>query len=510
MLENVCYIHSDDDWEPISPQNAIKRPPSEWSSLSHRFICETCRQYVALVNPRKGKPHFKHPVGSKECEEKIIHTTIDDQHKLSQEYALPLRLEISRDRLEIQIGFLPLPLALIENAIEKNARVVICDPSSLLIKEYAISFDRFSSEATTFLSVGENISIHYLLKTSQMGIACWPRKVEGVNLRGTLFNVQTGRRLQSQASVALNKSYWLLSKIMVFEQDGVSVNYIKTYDHWNLFEVTATRYSVDAIEFFSKFDVVLCEADLELVQLWPPAKRSLNVIRHCSEKLWFYKSRGHAVIHPTTEQISDEPRLICIEKTQEQQVLSISQNKKSRTVQQYVYICFVAKSIFDTQQHAQTVEVTDVYGDTILYGEHSLLPYNSELKIQTMFDGFVQIVRDGFVIDQMLIKANEQKRIIVQYNCVFRFYQGLDCQGEIVFSRPNKLLNRVYDQELLARVKCCTGNLIVAKHSLGSMANHMKSFPKTRLWLLRCLRSGVISSDAVNILRDRLRGVTYV
>ena len=108
-LTRVCVWKDGHGWQPVSAESVALQQTHKHSikSYTKTFLCELCDQYASFVNTGNYRPHFKHPKGSKDCDEKI--TSSNNFLKTNPlGFSLPIRISVVDGKLEIFIGFLPI------------------------------------------------------------------------------------------------------------------------------------------------------------------------------------------------------------------------------------------------------------------------------------------------------------------------------------------------------------------------------------------------------------------
>ena len=201
-LQHVSIWKKDQGWVHITPEQVEFKhtiPANyEW------FLCECCDQPVTFVYSTEKVPHFKHPKGSNDCEEKLSHDSFYNVNKLG--FSLPLKISnpeglFTGGPIKLEIGFLPLPAAKLSLAQEQKAKLrITAINSEIPIVQFNINEERFSSEVLTYYSINNHIAKNYILRfenvnTTGLFSALWPPRVRGISPQGTLFDYYTGKRL---------------------------------------------------------------------------------------------------------------------------------------------------------------------------------------------------------------------------------------------------------------------------------------------------------------------------
>lgn len=86
--------------------------------------------------------------------------------------------------------------------------------------------------------------------------------------------------------------------------------------------------------------------------------------------------------------------------------------------------------------------ITDVQGNALKSGLENELPVNHSIRILAPFDGVVQIKRNGYVIEKILLKAETAIEYSnVQYGMKISVLQGLDIIWNIEYQRLSRTVS---------------------------------------------------------------------
>ena len=142
-----------------------------------------------------------------------------------------------------------------------------------------------------------------------------------------------------------------------------------------------------------------------------------------------------------------------------------------------------------------SVSVFDNDNNGIEAGHYETLPTKRTLSALAEFDGYIDVLKGGFLSDRIKIKGDEKVFFDVDLNRTYRFYQGTDCVYELSYhrSQKNKALN---DDETLRRLKSFKGHPVSISHTFGAVAMRLENLPQTRIWVMRQLHLGVMDKQA--------------
>ena len=77
---------------------------------------------------------------------------------------------------------------------------------------------------------------------------------------------------------------------------------------------------------------------------------------------------------------------------------------------------------------------------------------------------------------------------------------GLDPVWEASFEKAKSESQE--EDELLSKLRACSGNMVDVPHSFGSLAHYFKNNPKIRQWIYQCVRQGRISEKALKMIKS--------
>lgn len=502
MLNHISKWDPTHGWMPTTASEAHKDYPFGLTSHSGQYLCETCGQYVTLKISNKGTPFFWHPVGSRDCDDKLtLYGLYRNTNRLG--FSLPLRIQVVPNAIEVLIGFLPLSLVDMEKAENNNVVLEISTGYGKILRNYAVTSERFSCEHITYLSVGSEISERYHLNLDDGNNYYWPRIIDGISGDGTLFDCLSGKRLPRNANVLVSNKYWLLThKSLPYYMD-VHVNLEKTIGNWKLYCVQAGLLSEKAANFFLKYGARLTDKPSEVTHIWPPTVRSSHFIIHCAEKIWFYKTDGYINMYPARKRYQYDSGFIAVTKIQFEQILSLSRFENYTSVLKYTLIRYVPQ-ILRNEKRLQSISITDITDAHLESGEYETLPKKRLIYVDSEFDGFVKILQKGFEVERISFKGNEKTAIDVRFNQTYQIFQGLDCVAEILFKRSSNYNQHNNDAVFVLSLMQCSGHMVAVPHTFGVLAQQMQNMPETKRWLFKQLRSGTIRADAVKLLSKRL------
>lgn len=495
-LQHVSIWNNEHGWQHITPEEAAKEFAYSVSSDWQRFMCESCGQYATFVNGAN-TPHFKHPRGSKDCDEKI--TSYRNYHLTNpQGFSLPLKIKINDNKIELLIGFLPIPNNIFSKLEEENVKLSIIANEKVL-RQFSINESRFSLEHTTYLSVGDNIAKEYRISYPDMNSQLkvfWPIIVNGINPEGTVFDYESGKRLPQNASVIVGKTYLIIIDKRKYIHSGEDISITKecSFKDYDVIKVVANKLSRSADDFFRYFSCRLTDNPATLTLLYPFSVNSSHVIRHTENKVWFYKTNGFIDVYPYVylyNQVSNEG--IFPISGGLQQLISVSRFEQHTSVLRYTLLKKV--DFIDEKPTLPLLQVFDNLNEPITVGTHDSLPKDREMHIVSEYDGFVLIIKNNSTIDKIILKSDVKVIIDVDYDLTYQIYQGLDCHYELHYKKRS--CSSISDEALLLELQNFKHDFVSITHSIHILANYLSLYPKSKQWLRKQIKNGKINKKAI-------------
>jgi len=506
-LTRVCVWEDGHGWQPISAESVALQQTYRHriESGTKTFLCELCDQYVSFVNTGNYRPHFKHPKGSNDCDEKI---TSSNSFFITNPlgFSLPIRISIADSNLEIFIGFLPIGESKLKQ-IENGRGQLTIHANGRAMRTFNIDSLRFMSDKISYLSVGSNISEKYKIDCGgKVDYIYWPTEVDGFHRNGTLFDKVSGKRLPRNASVEVGREYWLIRKSSHWHQhfpQDVTIKKEITLGEYEIYVVNANLLSRSAADFFMNFGARLTDAIAEIIQIYPFVLNSPHFTLHASEKVWFHKTDGYVDTCPGSEMRMPTLNVFNI-KGDNEKMLLLSRFEGRTSVLRYIMLRKNSADFTKLVEKRKTpfVEVCDEDGVDFEARQYDRLPKKRRLHILPEFDGYIDVysITENFVSERYELKNGNRITLEIVFDNKYRMFQGLDCVFEIVFVSESKL-SAVSDEQHLASLKNLKGHRVAISHTFGCISSKVRDMPLTRLWIVKQIRQGFMYSDAKEYLR---------
>ena len=379
MLTRISIWDDERGWKIITANQASVMYPYGLgqANLSKRFLCEVCGQYANFVAGGYQQAHFRHNRNSKDCEHKS--TTYNSIYLTNPRgFSLPLKVIISDNAIDVQIGFLPIPENYLQALSQATSHLTI-NANNMELAQFNIDSSRFATNRVEYLSVGNKLAEQYKLSYSntvrQLNVY-WPTIVDGISKQGTLFDYESGKRLPRNANVVVGRIYLLITQktIYAFRSSDITINTERTIGSYNIYRVKANNLSRTADDFFRQYGTRLTDAPANLTLLYPYAIRNSHVITHTAEKVWFHKTDGFVEVYP--QNLKPQAEVFSVN-SGFQQVLSLSRFEDNVSVLRYILLRKVRSMSIPIAIFS--VNVQNNRGETINAGVYATLPPKREL-----------------------------------------------------------------------------------------------------------------------------------
>ena len=503
-LNHVC-MWSEHGWVRVTAEEAAKKHPGGTvSAHSGLFMCELCGQYVTLTNGSARIRYFKHSASeaNKKCPERTYGSAYIPTYNPG-EHELPIRLVLQGSTFCLELGLLYVPEDILSKQSEKKVKI---DTSTG--KSFIYTFERLNSNTITYLSIGNEPSPEYTITSSKELIAFWPRIVRGINARGSVFEKKTGKMLPIDADVQIGKKYLLLTSSGYSRNKSINgLQIAKVCQNrigrvtWYVYEVEATELSEYAAKFFLGIHCRLTDVPVKLTPVWPLHIETPYVIKHNKNDMIMHVS-GNREATPKTfpyayvqtqkcSRVGQVAKIPCYER---QQLISTG----GANVLQYMYLW--KEALIDKTDEV-VVDIKDASDSVFSGGMQNTLPEGRLLTCLAPFDGSI-IIRDSdqFIRAKIPVLANTRVTVHdINFGMTIQVLQALDVVWQVIFA---KVTQNVTDEDelLFAKLSTYGGDWIAVNHSLSGVIAKLGNYPKTKLWLIRTIKSGYISAKAMKYL----------
>lgn len=509
-LNNVC-MWSEHGWIRVTAEEAARKHPGGTVSVhSGLFMCELCGQYVTLTNGDTRIRYFKHSAyeANKNCPERTFGPSYVPEYNPG-EHELPIRLVLKGNTFSLEIGLLYVPDTILRKQPEKKVEIVTASG-----KKFVYAFERLNSDTITYLPIGNEPSVKYMITSSNELVTFWPKTVRGIDTKGSVFEKKTGKMLPVDADVQVGKKYWLLTSngyVRYRSTEGLQIMKICEnrvgWSTWYVYEIEATELSEYAAKFFLDIHCRLTDIPVKMTPIWPLHIETPYVIKHGKNYMFMYVSgnrNSKLKTFPFADiKIANIQNRSC---PQTGQVIKIACNGRQQLIStgsannvlQYMYLW---KESLTYQTNEVVVDINDASEIACAGGLQNALPNGGLLRVLTPFDGSI-VIRDAeqFIITKISVSANTKTTVQdIKFGTTIQVLQGLDVVWEATFAKQ-KRSTIDEDDVLVARLSAYRGDQIAVKHSLSGAIAKLENYPKTKQWLIKTIRSGYISAKSMKYL----------
>ena len=507
-LTHVC-MWSDKGWKRISAEQAAKlHPGGTVSARSGLFMCELCGQYVTLTDGDIRTRYFKHSAfeKSKDCPERTFGPNYVVAYN-AQEHELPIRIkDVSTLSFRFEVGLIRVP----ENLLTEDLRVEIRPKGDSGIS-YIFAKERMNVQGVTYLPIGDIPYEKYTLNLQNGDNKLhefWPKKIEGINKEGTLFDKMSGKKLTKDADVEVGKEYYLLiSGYDIDEESYQSIHVCKLaqkqvrWKRWSLYIVSATAMSEEAARFFLDFHYRLTESPISIQPVWPLFVEGNYMIKHNKDFTCFLV-KGDVRTIKTFPSVSirnlnnggPSGKLCEVRCAGRQQLISVG---RARALQ-YAYFW---KEALNEEGISPKFSVTDLNGGNVVSGATDLLPTKKTLLFKSVYDGLLVVSNQNKIIEKRKISAGEIAELNgLTFGLNISFIIGLDVVWQIKFKKTHAA-TKSDELSIYKRITEATGPFIPIPHSLRNILGGMKDYPMLCQWIRKCLKNGTICEQSYRRLQ---------
>lgn len=506
-LTHVCVWDSEIGYRRVTVDEANELYPYEVPSSRGHFVCELCAQNVGFSKARvdTGTRYFFHSSAAqnKDCEDRQIQLSNAASQRLSSlsSHTMPFRIAVNGTTFTLQLGFFYPP--------DHKAH---CDKIKIANdthQTYEYSFERIERIGTTYLNVGTVPSriygIDYVNANAELK-KYWSNKVIGVSATGSLFDGRTGHILLPGAKAFSTNSYYLLQKrqltITPKDLQIQEISRVRSTDYsiWYLYKIHAKQFSARAAKFFLSYSIFLTEKPTKFYPIWPVYIEDPLFIYHNSNNFYFYLCGDDAELksYPATSNALDthDGKLYKLYTREREQLISLGKAGS-------LGFSYLIKQPLSKKAAQPKLTIKDFSGAELIEDSYTKLPKSKYISVSCQYDGKA-IVRRGQKIEHIYRISSEQDLLIdgLSLGAEISFYHGCDCVRTLHFQKEESLHSTLdFDNELVIKLRNCSGPMITVTHSIGSVGGKLSAYPETKRWLLKAIRKGKMPRSAYQLLQ---------
>lgn len=506
-LTHVCVWDSEIGYRRVTVDEANELYPYEVPSSRGHFVCELCAQNVGFSKARvdTGTRYFFHSSAAqnKDCEDRQIQLSNAASQRLSSlsSHTMPFRIAVNGSTFTLQLGFFYPP--------DHKAH---CDKIKIANdthQTYEYSFERIERIGTTYLNVGTVPSriygIDYVNANPELK-KYWSNKVIGVSATGSLFDGRTGHILLPGAKAFSTNSYYLLQKrqltITPKDLQIQEISRVRSTDYsiWYLYKIHVKQFSARAAKFFLSYSIFLTEKPTKFYPIWPVYIEDPLFIYHNSSNFYFYLCGDDAELksYPATSNSLDthDGKLYKLYTREREQLISLGKAGA-------LGFSYLIKQPLSKKASSPNLSIKDAAGAELTEDSYSKLPKSKYILVSCQYDGKA-VVRNNQRIVHIYKISSEQDLLIdgLSLGAEISFYHGCDCVRTLHFQKEESLHSTLdFDNELVTKLRNCSGPMIAVTHSIGSVGGKLSAYPETKRWLLKAIRKGKMPRSAYQLLQ---------
>lgn len=508
-LTHVCVWVSEIGYRHITVGEACEMYPYGVSASRGHFVCELCAQNVGFSIARvdTGTRYFFHSSAAqnKNCEDRQIQLAKEGGQRITSlnNHTMPIRLVVTGTTFSLQLGFFFPP-----------GEKIFCEKIRIASdshRKYEYSFERIERVGTTYLSVGSvpsrTYGIEYVNGNNELK-KYWSDKVQGISRTGTFFDCRSGQMLQSGGKAYSANSYYLLQSHPLYsyslsdiESTEIARTQSNTVSTWYLYKIRIKRFSESSAKFFLKYSLFLTERPTKFYPIWPPYIEDPYFICQNASEVYLYLSGDDAELktYPATAKASNthDGRLYKLYTRDKEQLISIGKSGA-------LGFSYLIKHPLLKKAPLPFVMIFDCAGNVMNEETYSKLPKSNLISISCPYDGKAVVQRNGKI--DHIYKISAEKRLEIDdltFGTEIHFYQGCDCVRTVCFKRQkgdHDILT--LDDVLVKKLMDCSGPVIPVTHAVGSLVNKYATYPKTKQWISKMIKTGEMPRLAYYLLQN--------
>ena len=501
---------TENGWKRISDPSTLDiHPFVTVSARQGLFRCDLCGQNVTLTAESSKRRHFRHAANeaNKNCPERSLSSSAFKPNL--KEHDLPLRIKVQRTGdIAFEIGFIRLPKELYTSfSVSVTAKT---HATNRVITSYVYSQERFFTDSTTYLNVGQTPAGSYSIVVeggNQNYKSFWPNSVPGVNENGSIFEKDTGIIKTFNSNVAVGKAYFLLTNGRLPKSRipaGFSYKEISktkgafTNQFWTLYEIKASNFDSETAEFFQRYSYRLVEKDAVMTPLWPLYKEGPFSILHNNESMYtFITGDGNIDYYPKTnaKALSEgNGKLVWFHSLERQQIMSIGQYKT-------LAYSYYWKTELNRPAPTPWIDVLDINENPMPSGDNYELPQSNCLLINSPFFGYIERRNNNRLLTKISLTPSTETIIDnLKFGEEIRIIIGLDCVWSATYIKTIDE-TQIDELEIINMLNSHSRSFIPAPHALKSMAIDFANYPLINAWIREKIKTGKISQPSFRQLQ---------
>jgi hypothetical protein len=519
MMDKAIENYSVGKHKTVTADELEKTNVSTIASISERFICPECGEYVTFVRRYKYKSYFKH--GNSNEATKKCDLRIEGQQNFSIYERMGLSLYLKKcidNKFEFYVGFYNLDETLMNIAENQELKVSInpVNGDKKLSTLYFVNNNNFSTSSTTFKKI-DFISTRYILQYSstnaeQLLNKRWGKDFEGVLSGGALFTYSDngGRKIKINDEITTDTDYFYLCKDgnVLDRCDGIEYMCcgeisLKTSFMSVLYNVYKIKFrAFNNVQFYKLINfcrdhlkISLIYKPSTLIAMWPPSIQIDNQISYINKKealfiLGSEETNARVFVH--RDNITDELKGEKIDNNKYLMKIpvitggiALNINEKYNSV-----FAFLTHYKGNIKIYNNSIYMKDIDDNPIHRGNNSKLPDKKTIKITAETKCDILHIKNNQVHKSYTI-INEKGRNIdnIAFDDEIVFINGIEQTTLLKYIKNHMRSDQIFNDELLYLSLCQLGNPIMPppiwiKKLLVLLKSNSKTFKVVRSFLL--------------------------
>jgi hypothetical protein len=493
------------------------------SKDTKQYSCILCGESVKYYNGEIQKAHFRHIEGSSiapYCELYATnHSGYSDDELKRKISGLPFYLRQIGDSFKLYIGFWPVDGSTLTEEKRIGQKITIKNEKKLQID--VIDPAKIRADETYRLPLSwvyESYELSY--KRSETALTeIWGEMTPGIFSNGRFFRIDDiySRSISLNGVITPDTSYYLLSQYPVTDKSFLKIEErysLRTEgtQKWKVYKIRFTKITNESAQYARDHRVQLREKPPDIVPLWPPSIQNNQKYIHqktASDTYYLKSPQGYGKWEVATldkykrvserQEVSLKDPIFTIEVDDEIKYLSLFDNENDFEV------ALVARDDKTNISYQQPELELKWMKKEIRLGSELKAIKNADLSIKSNMKCNIIRMRDHI---PNLIFRDEPSILSfpdVSNGDTIIIRHGLDVLGTIYFRKTQETPKdehsiNLSDEELYLKLLDLRGTFIPVSAQLKYIAAKLVTFPRTREYLKKALKTGQIPNKAAEHL----------
>lgn len=493
-----------------------------------QYSCTFCGEPVKFYRGEIQKSHFRHERGSiiaQTCEFYAGNISEFSEDELKRKISgLPFYLKQIGDFFKLYLGFWPVDESTLAEEKRIGQKITIKNEKKLQIE--VIDLANVCAKETYRLPISwvyDSYELSYEMSGTTLS-EIWGEKTSRIFSKGTFFRIGDiySRSISLNGVITTDTSYYFLSQDPVINKSFLDVE--KSYSlltnetqKWKIYKIRFTKITGESARYARDHHVQLLEKPPEFTPLWPPSIQNNRKYIHQKAGLSTYHlnssyeyGKWEIDILNKYKKLSDKREIslhdpvFSIEVDNNIQYLSFFDTDNDLAV------ALVARNNKTAIPYQQPALELKWMKKQIVPGSEIKAIKNADLSIKSDMKCDIIRIRDHIpnliFRDELSVLSfpdlSNGDTIIIRH--------GLDILAPLYFKKTKKKVddkhsNNLSDEILYQKLLQLKGAFIAVPTQLKYIATELGSYPKTREYLKKALKTGRISKQATDYFLKKYR-----